>query len=97
MEFIESSAELSPGNEERFSGYGVMALMFASGHVVSLRRFSALSSKGITFETVAACQGAIMTLLRLPIEIQLNVWKQGGTKRGKLRIPCGHGPICQMH
>jgi hypothetical protein len=30
-ESTEFSAELPPGNEERFSGYGVMGLPFASG------------------------------------------------------------------
>ena len=42
-ESTEFGAELPPGNEERFSGYGVMGLPFASGHILSLRRFPASS------------------------------------------------------
>ncbi len=48
-ESVEFIAKLPPGNEERFSGYGVMGLPFASGHILSLRRFSASSlGKGYT-------------------------------------------------
>ena len=32
VESIEFGAELPPGNEARFFGYGVMGLPFASGH-----------------------------------------------------------------
>ena len=32
-----------PGQEERFSGYGVMGLPFRSGHVLALRRFPVTS------------------------------------------------------
>jgi hypothetical protein len=38
---LERRPELSPGAEERFSGYGVMGLAFRSGHVLGLRRFPA--------------------------------------------------------
>lgn len=37
------SATLPDGNEERFSGYGIMGLPFASGHVLAMRRFPASS------------------------------------------------------
>ncbi len=43
VESIEFGPELPPGNEERFSGYGVMGLPFASGHILFLRRFPASS------------------------------------------------------
>jgi hypothetical protein len=36
---IETSATLPEGNEERFTGYGVMGVPFSSGHVLCLRRF----------------------------------------------------------
>ena len=38
---FEFGPKLPPGNEERFSG--VMGLPFASGHILSLRRFPASS------------------------------------------------------
>jgi hypothetical protein len=34
---------MAPGRGERFFGYGVMGLPFASGHVLALRRFTASS------------------------------------------------------
>lgn len=37
------SAELPAGDGERFAGYGVMGLPFASGHVLAMRRFPASS------------------------------------------------------
>ncbi len=37
------SASLPSGNAERFAGYGVMGLPFASGHVLAMRRFPASS------------------------------------------------------
>jgi hypothetical protein len=40
---LEQHAELPPGSEERFFGYGVMGLPFSSGHVLGLRRFPASS------------------------------------------------------
>ena len=40
---IEAGVALPPGNDERFSGYGVMAVPFASGHILCLRRFPATS------------------------------------------------------
>lgn len=39
----EQSAELGPGEDERFSGYGVMGLPFSSGHVLAMRRFPVTS------------------------------------------------------
>jgi hypothetical protein len=42
-ESIEFSTELPSGNEERFSGHGVMWLAFVSGRILSLRRFPAFS------------------------------------------------------
>jgi hypothetical protein len=40
---LERQAELPPGAEERFFGYGVMGLPFRSGHILGLRRFPASS------------------------------------------------------
>ena len=37
------SVVLPSGGEERFAGYGVMGLPFASGHVLAMRRFPASS------------------------------------------------------
>lgn len=43
MEALERGAELPPGPEERFSGYGVAGVPFRSGHVLALRRWPASS------------------------------------------------------
>ncbi len=40
---MESRPELPSGGEERFTGYGVMGMPFATGHVLALRRFTASS------------------------------------------------------
>lgn len=40
---VEHHAELGPGEDERFSGYGVMGLPFSSGHVLAMRRFPVTS------------------------------------------------------
>jgi hypothetical protein len=40
---IEWAPELPSGGEERFTGFGVMGIPFASGHVLALRRFAASS------------------------------------------------------
>jgi hypothetical protein len=40
---VEQQAELGPGKDERFSGYGVMGLPFSSGHVLAMRRFPVTS------------------------------------------------------
>jgi hypothetical protein len=40
---LEQGLSLPTGDLERFSGYGVMGLPFASGHVLGLRRFPASS------------------------------------------------------
>ena len=40
---IERAAALPAGSGERFFGYGVMGLPFASGHILGLRRFPASS------------------------------------------------------
>lgn len=40
---IEAHPELPAGPEERFSGYGVMAAPFRSGHILAMRRFPASS------------------------------------------------------
>jgi len=40
---VEEGASLPGGTEERFSGYGVMGLPFASGHVLAMRRFPVTS------------------------------------------------------
>lgn len=39
----EQNARLGPGEDERFSGYGVMGLPFSSGHVLAMRRFPVTS------------------------------------------------------
>jgi hypothetical protein len=43
VEKLERSHRLPDGSEERFSGYGVMALPFVSGDILCLRRFPASS------------------------------------------------------
>jgi hypothetical protein len=48
---IERQALLPAGAGERFNGYGVMGLPFASGHVLALRRFPA-SSIGPAYTSV---------------------------------------------
>jgi hypothetical protein len=48
---IERHAGLPAGAGERFTGYGVMGLPFASGHVLALRRFPA-SSIGPAYTSV---------------------------------------------
>ncbi len=40
---MELHPELSPGRDERFTGYGVMASPFDSGHLLAMRRFPATS------------------------------------------------------
>jgi hypothetical protein len=40
---IENHPQLPAGEEERFTGYGVMAQPFAAGHILALRRFAATS------------------------------------------------------
>ena len=45
------SVELPDGDDERFAGYGVMGLPFASGHVLAMRRFPA-SSIGPAYTSV---------------------------------------------
>ena len=40
---LEAAPSLPAGSEERFNGYGVMGLPFASGHVLAMRRFPASS------------------------------------------------------
>ncbi len=40
---IERSVELPSGTNERFNGYGVMGLPFASGHALAMRRFPVTS------------------------------------------------------
>src|SRR5579862_5508194 len=42
-ERLEREAELPAGDAERFAGYGVISLPFASGDVLALRRFPACS------------------------------------------------------
>ncbi len=48
---LEQHAGLPDGAGERFSGYGVMGLPFASGHVLAMRRFPA-SSIGPAYTSV---------------------------------------------
>jgi hypothetical protein len=50
---------MAPGRGERFFGYGVMGLPFASGHVLALRRFTASSiGPGYTAIWLRSPQGA---------------------------------------
>ncbi len=42
-ELAERAPALPDGAEERFAGYGVMGLPFASGHLLAMRRFPATS------------------------------------------------------
>ena len=48
---LECAPALPSGDGERFSGYGVMGLPFASGHYLALRRFPA-SSIGPAYSSV---------------------------------------------
>jgi hypothetical protein len=48
---VELHANVPDGPEERFSGYGVWSLPFASGYVLALRRFPA-SSIGLAYSAV---------------------------------------------
>jgi hypothetical protein len=48
---VEDRPVLPPGDCERVSGYGVMGLSFASGHILGLRRWTA-SSVGDRFTSV---------------------------------------------
>lgn len=43
VENIENNGELPEGDEERFTGYGVMGVPFSSGHLLCLRRFPVTS------------------------------------------------------
>jgi hypothetical protein len=51
VDAIERQPELPEGVEERFAGYGVMGLPFASGHILAMRRFPA-SSVGPAYASV---------------------------------------------
>jgi len=48
---VEDRPVLPPGDCERVSGYGVMGLPFASGHILGLRRWTA-SSVGDSFTSI---------------------------------------------
>jgi len=50
-ELTEIDPQVPVGTEDRFSGYGVLGLPFASGHVLALRRFPA-SSLGYGYSSV---------------------------------------------
>ena len=50
-EGLEEGAQLPAGSDERFSGYGMMGLPFASGRVLAMRRFPA-SSLGPAYTSV---------------------------------------------
>ena len=43
VEQLEVAPSLPAGADERFNGYGVMGLPFASGHILAMRRFPASS------------------------------------------------------
>jgi hypothetical protein len=51
VEKLEQEAVLPAGNEERFSGYGVMSVTYRSGHVLALRHFPA-SSLGPSYTSI---------------------------------------------
>jgi hypothetical protein len=51
---LEQGAELPSGSEERFAGYGVMGVPFASGDLLAMRRFPA-SSLGQDYTSVWHC------------------------------------------
>lgn len=51
VEEVEQHAELPQGAEERFSGYGVIGLTFASQHILCLRRWP-ISSLGQSYTSV---------------------------------------------
>jgi hypothetical protein len=40
---LEAAGQLPDGNEERFSGFGVMAVPFSTGHLLAMRHFHASS------------------------------------------------------
>ena len=40
---LESAGRLPDGDDERFSGYGVMAVPFSTGHLLAMRHFHASS------------------------------------------------------
>jgi hypothetical protein len=48
---LEAAPSLPAGAEERFNGYGVMGLPFASGHILAVRRFP-VSSVGPGYTSV---------------------------------------------
>ena len=50
-EELERDPQLPAGSQERFSGFGVMGLPFASGHVLAFRRMPA-SSLGLAYTTI---------------------------------------------
>jgi hypothetical protein len=51
VDVIEREPSLPAGRDERFAGYGVMGLPFASGHILAMRRFPA-SSLGQAYTSV---------------------------------------------
>jgi hypothetical protein len=51
VDSLEQGTELPSGNEERFSGYGVLGVPFTSGHLLAMRRFPA-SSLGESYTSV---------------------------------------------
>lgn len=63
---IERNGSVPRGTEDRFAGYAIIGLPFASGHVLSLRRFPAsrapdLDPGGKTgmVGTCGLCQGSL--------------------------------------
>jgi hypothetical protein len=51
VDSLEQGTELPSGNEERFSGYGVLGVPFTSGDLLAMRRFPA-SSLGESYTSV---------------------------------------------
>ena len=51
VDSLEQGTELPSGNEERFSGYGVLGVSFTSGNLLAMRRFPA-SSLGESYTSV---------------------------------------------
>src|SRR5829696_7124314 len=48
VDSLEQGTELPSGNEERFTGYGVLGVPFTSGDLLAMRRFPLLRSERAT-------------------------------------------------
>jgi uncharacterized protein YndB with AHSA1/START domain len=77
----ETDPSLPPGSAERVSGYGVMGLPFASGHVLGLRRWTA-SSVGEPFTSIwhRRPDGRWRFLESAPSEVACSRWFGAGVQ-----------------